>query len=213
MARTVPEKLIDKLLLLYLASDTLNHIRFLVETKLQKLVFLSELSMFKKEEKGFNYTFVRLNYGPFSQELRSDLGQLIGQEILMERGLRPTEEAAFILEDFQGIFERNKGYIEKIERVTEKYSRIPTEKLVHRVHAMHHPYLRPRRTIGSLKPTTPIIYRMSVERASKIFEVTAGELSDLELCFDKKISGYLEQAMMDVKTKPFRSHQEVFGTL
>lgn len=211
MARTVPEKLIDKLLLLYLVNDTLGHIKFLVETKLQKLVFLSELSMFKKEEKGLNYTFIKLDYGPFSQELRGDLGQLIQQEILMERGLRPLENANFILEDFQEIFERNKCFIKKIEKTTEKYSKVYTKKLVGRVHAMHHPYLRPRRTIGSLTPRTPIIYRMDARKASKIFEVTPQELSQLELCLDKQISRRLEEAMMDVKTKPLLSHQEVFG--
>ena len=213
MARTVPDKLIDKLLLLYLVEDTLKHIRFLIETKLQKLVFLSELLMFRKEEKGFNYTFIKLDYGPFSQEVRRDLGKLIEQAILFERGLRPTKQANFILEDFQNVFERNRPFIEKIEKTTKKYARVPTKKLVRRVHAMHHPYLLPKRTIGSLKPTTPIIYRMDERKASHLFEVKPQELSDLELCFNKQVSRYLEQAMTDVQTKHLLSHEEVFGSL
>lgn len=212
MARTLPEKLIDRLLLIYQISDALKHIRFLGETKLQKLTFLSELEMLKEYEKGFNYTFIKLDYGPFSSEVRSDLGQFIQQRILMER-LRPVEEFDFILEDFQEVLKRNRSFLQKMEKINAIYSRVPTRRLVARVHAMYHPYLRPRRTIGSLSPRTPIIYRMSVHDASKVFEVTPEELADLEMCFDKKISRSIHEAMKDAKTKHLLSHKEVFGTL
>ena len=61
MARTVPEKLIDKLLLLYLASDTLKHIRFLVETKLQKLG-VEKNKVKESLEKLNGYYFVNIWY-------------------------------------------------------------------------------------------------------------------------------------------------------
>ena len=43
------------------------------DTKAHKLTYLSELSMINDCEKGFNYDFRNLPYGPYSEELQEDI--------------------------------------------------------------------------------------------------------------------------------------------
>jgi len=210
--RTLQDRIIDKLLLIYQTHDALPYVRSLGETKLQKLTFLSELEMLKEANKGFNYSFIKLDYGPFSSQLRADLGTFIQQEILVEK-IRPRETFTFIIEDFDEIYQRNNSFIQKIEKINKIYAPIPTNKLVDKVHRMYHPYLRPQRTIGSLSPKTPIIYPIRECDATRTFHVTPGELADLEMSFDKKISTSIDKAMKDAQTKHLLSHEEVFGSL
>lgn len=210
MARNPIEKLIDNFLLIFQITDALEHVRYVYETKLQKLSFLSELEMLKQRHKGFNYRFIKLNYGPFSQELRCDLGDLIQQELLKE-DLRPTEEAYSLLEDFKDLLNRNEIFCNKIANINRKYSQIPTNKLVHLVHLMPHPYLRPARKIGNLSPRTPILYPIKPQMATASFHITQEEIADLELCLDKTVSSSIAEAMKDARTQRLLSHKEVFG--
>lgn len=210
MARNPIEKLVDNFLLIFQITNAFEYVQNLYETKLQKLSFLSELEMLKEKWKGYNYRFIKLDYGPFSQELRCDLGELIQQQILKEN-LRPTEEAYCLLDDFSELLNRNRLFITKISDVNKKYSQIPTQELVHMVHLMPHPYLHPTRRIGKLSPRTPILYPIKSQVASATFKIAQEELADLELCIDKKISSSIHEAMEDAKTQRLLSHEEVFG--
>jgi len=220
--RTVPEKLIDRLLTLYLITDALKYIKFLGETRVQKLVFLSERSMLKEYEKGFNYSYIKLDWGPFSPDLRADLGSLIEQEFLGIRTLETdngaiqgyliANEVKTLFDDFKEILQRNDHFLEAIRRVNREYARDSLKRLLRRVYAMPHPYLK-RRTIASLAPRNPILYPIESKKASRVFEITPEELDDLEMYLDKELSMRLEEAMKDAKTRHLLSHREVFGTL
>lgn len=71
MGRNVREVLTDRLLLLWLIYDAMHHKRF-GNTKAQKLAYLSEKLMIDGREKGFNYDFIKLPFGPFSEDLEKD---------------------------------------------------------------------------------------------------------------------------------------------
>lgn len=210
MARNPIEKLIDNFLLIFQITDALEYVQRVYETKLQKLSFLSELEMLKQKHKGYNYRFIKLDYGPFSQELRSDLGDLIQQQLLKEN-LRPSKEAYNLLEDFKDLVNRNEPFFNKISNINRKYSQIPTNKLVHLVHLMPHPYLRPQRKIGKLSPRTPILYPIKPPMATAIFNIKQEEIADLELCLDKTISSSIAEAMKNARTQRLLNHEEIFG--
>ena len=84
-----------------------------------KLSFLSELEMLKQHHKGFHYTFVKLDYGPFSSELRNDLGNLIQQQFLNE-GLRPTDKAHWVLEDFKEYQASHKAELKELREQNQR---------------------------------------------------------------------------------------------
>ena len=69
-------EVINKLLLLYLIERARNYGGIFEDTRLQKLVFLSERSMLGRGLRGFTYVFIRLLYGPFSRELDNDKAAL-----------------------------------------------------------------------------------------------------------------------------------------
>jgi len=70
MVRSLLEVLSDRLLLLWLVYDAMKYKTF-GETKVQKLTFLAEWEMLDKRQKGFNYSFIKLTFGPYSSDLES----------------------------------------------------------------------------------------------------------------------------------------------
>lgn len=126
MTRTLKEKAIDYFLTLYLVDDAFSRLKigFLPDTKLQKLVFLSEKSMIHEREKGFNFNFIKLTHGPFSQELKTSYDNLSQIGILGEFGLTPTTNSKIILEDFQEIIKRNTTFFQKITTVNNDFAKM-----------------------------------------------------------------------------------------
>ncbi len=209
VGRTYNEKLSDQFLLSYLVHDAFKHIRILPRTKLQKLVFLSEWSMIQGWKKGFNYAFIKLIYGPFSQELENDLTSQIRQGNIKNLGLRPTERLDLLVEDFGELLTRNRSFIEIIQKTNRKYARVPLKVLLKTVYGLPHPYL-PGRTIAELNLRTPILYRMKEDRAKETFRITDSEAEDLEASLDPKIFSSLVSAMDDIKHGRLVAHNEVF---
>jgi uncharacterized protein YwgA len=214
MVRTFKDKAIDYLLTIYLINDAFSrrNLRFLSETKLQKLVFLSEKSMIDERQKGFNFYFIKLTHGPFSQELRRTVEKLLQTRFLNDFRLEPTDNVKLILEDFQGVIERNQTFFQKIDTVNDRFARMGLEQLLDVVYAM--PWGRGgARTIAELPPRTPMLYPMKPHVIVKEFKVTDDEAEDLLMNFDPEAIKDLSEAMKDAREGRWRTYEQVFSDL
>ena len=200
MARTPKEKAVDSLLTLWLVDDAFSRkdLKFLSETKLQKLVFLSEKSMIDEREKGFNYYFIKLTHGPFSQELRSNMNKLLQIRYLNDFGLNLTGLAHSVLQDFQDVIERNPVFFQKICRVNDQFAPMPLPQLLRIVYAM--PWgRRGSRTIADLSPRTPMLYPMKQHQVREEFDISEKEAEDLLMNFDPKAVKDMLRAMKEMR--------------
>ena len=222
--RTSVEKLTDQFLLLYLINDVSKRTPFVPETKVQKLTFISEREMLSNSEKGFDYYFIKLLYGPYSPELDNDLHTLVQSEIVEAvptgRGadIVPTGRGANILRDFKDLIERNQIFVRRILDINRRYGILGFKRLLNSVYHMQsplHKYRRGRRppTIASLPLRTPLLKRISGEMASKTFSVTPEEVEDLLMNFDPKTVKELSQAMKEMRAGGLRTHEQVFSNL
>jgi len=212
MPRTPRDKAVDHLLTIYLVNDAFSRrkLRFLPETKLQKLVFLSEKSMIDERKKGFNFYFVKLIHGPFSQELKNGLGKLLQTRFLNDFGLMPTDHAKMILEDFQDVIKRNRTFFQKIDTVNEHFATMSLERLLKLVYAM--PWGRGR-TIEDLPLRTPMLYPMKPSNVVAELEITDDEVEDLLMNFNPEAVKELSQAMSEMREGRTLTYEQVFSNL
>jgi len=115
--------IVNKLLLLYLINRGEGRLR--EETRLQKLVFLSERHMLGKRMRGFTYVFIKLLYGPYSRELARDLENLDTLNYVdysPGRGYFVTLRGKKISEKFSHVIMQNKNFFEIIDDVIDKFS-------------------------------------------------------------------------------------------
>jgi len=213
MVRTFKDKATDYFLTAFLVNNAFTrwNIRFLQDTKLQKLIFLSEKSMIEQCEKGFNFYFIKLTHGPFSEELKNSYDNFSQIKFLNDFGLKPTVHTRMILEDFQDVIKRNQVFFKKIDEVNEQYARMPLEKLLKIIYAM--PWGRGTRTIADLPLHTPILYPMKPERISLEFKITDDEAEDLLMNFDPEAIHDLSEAMRDAQEGRWKTYEQVFSDL
>lgn len=212
MARTSEEKTIDRLLTLYLINECYetHNLRSLSETKLQKLVFLSEKKLIDQRIKALNYQFIRLLYPTYSSELNGDLTNFVRLGYLTEPWFGKTGRLDMIIEDFSEVFRRNKLLLGVINEVLDKYACVPTNRLVEMVYRMLWRRGRKFIRINDLDLGVRMLYPLKYEKAHAIFTVTEDELEDLNICLNPKISKELDRAFDDAKRGKLLSHEEVF---
>ena len=188
--------------------------RGLSETKLQKLVFLSEKKLIDNRIKAFNYRFVKLLHPSYSSELNSDLTHFVKSKYLNEPWFRQTRKMRLVLEDFSEVFSRNRHVLSLIDDVLSQRARNRTDFLVNMV--FHMPWRMTRygmQTIEDLKIGTPLLYPLSHEKAHETFKITEEELENLEICLNPQISRDLDKAFNEMRRGKMLSHEEVFGDL
>jgi len=210
MVRTSKEKTIDRLLTLYSINECYEQckVRALSETKLQKLIFLSEKSLIDQRIKAFNYRFIRLLHPTFSKELSNDLVSFVRMGYLREPWLKRTNKVKMIFEDFNRVFERNSHVTRVIDEVVSTYADISTNRLVEMVYKM--PWAR-NRIINDLAIGVPMLYPLKRENAREVFAISENELEDLEICLNPKLSREMDQAFNEMRRGRLLSHAEVFG--
>ena len=221
LGRALINRLIDQFLLAYTIGDASKRTAFLSETKLQKLAFISEKEMSKNNEKGFNYYFIKLYYGPYSQDLRSDLNNFVQSNIVeaepAEIGTKiiPTKKCLSIFEDFGSISMRNRAFLKTITEVNRRYADLDFRKLLNSVYRMQSPlgkYTKGRktRTIAHFPLRAPLLKPIQKEKASGVFTLTPTEVATLEIYFEKGAFDSLTQAVESARTKPLLGFDEVF---
>lgn len=211
MARTFLDKAIDHFLTLYLINDAFCRwdLPLLPNTKLQKLVFLSEKAMIDEREKGFNFYFIKLIHGPFSQELENDLGRLVENGFIDDEELRPTSNTTVILDDFRDMILKNPTFFEKVNGVNNYFAGMSLQKLLKIVYAM--PWGKRRgETIADLPQRTPMLYPMKPEIVRTGFQITEDEAESLLMNFDPDAINDLSEAMRDAREGKWRTYEQVF---
>jgi uncharacterized protein YwgA len=212
-SRTIKETLSDRLLLLWLLYDAMKF-KAIGDTKAHKLGYLSELSMKKDQEKGFNYDFKKLPYGPYSEQLQKDADWLEEQKLIDSR--RFAEGKIFqnsrfgrkLLNDFSDLFIRNNRFTQKIFAVNSKYASLNTFQLVEEVHQQGYPDLESVK-IDEVEIGEIILYRLSSENAKVEFDIRPEELATLEVYLDDEAYGSAMHAFESAKRKPLLRMDEV----
>jgi len=212
MVRTAQERAIDCLLTTYVIDDAFSRceLQSMPETMLQKLVFLSERSMIRERKKGFCFRFVKLKYGPFSQELKDSLGGLKKTGLVGSR-LAPTPPLGVLLQDFRDVIERNKIFFQEISQVNDAYAGMSLRELLNTVYAM--PWGKHGKTIKDLPLRTPMLYPMRPGNVKLEFGITAEEGEDLLMNFDLEAITQLQQAASDMREGRTRTYEQVFAGL
>jgi hypothetical protein len=215
MGRNVREILADRLLLLWLIYDAMSYKRF-GDTKVQKLVYLSEKQMIDNHEKGFNYDFIKLPFGPFSEDLEKDSQWLLEQKLMaaipINEEVKIFSKSRFgckFLDDFHDLFVRNNLFTIMIAETNRKFAIKNAQEIVDYVHSLPHPYLK-NRTIDDLKLGTTILYKMDEKKAKTTFSITPEELATLDLYLDDENYRSIMEASESAKKKPLLSFDEVF---
>jgi uncharacterized protein YwgA len=207
----IKDKIINRFLTLYLIDNSFKkkQLRFLSETKLQKLVFLSELDMLNKGIEGFNFYFLRLHYGPYSFELAKDKAQLITSGFLEEKALKPTKDATYLMEDFSTIIARNAKVISEIDSVNCSYAPLELDFLLNKVHSM--PWKNA--TVHDLPQRTPMLYPLKPSARKVAFDISDKELDDLVMNLDPDVCQEFDEAENDVNEGRFLTHEQVFSNV
>jgi len=134
--KTELQKLSQSLLLLKIL-DTDNNI--FGNLKLQKQVFLNELSLMKANMGGLYYKYFRHNYGPFSADLMGDYTVLANKGFIHKTTYSLTERGQYLIEYVEGSIREhkdNKRIFRKVENTTEKYKKYNGTELMQRVYKL-----------------------------------------------------------------------------
>jgi len=215
LRREKKEVLSDRLLLLWLLYDAMVYKRF-GETKAQKLAYLSEKKMIDDREKGFNYDFIKLPFGPYSEELGKDIEWLEDQKLI---GSTPISDEASIfnesrfgrklLNDFHELFVRNNLFTMKIAGVNRAYATKNSQEIIDYVHSLPHPYIKGH-TIDDVKLGTKILYKLDERKAVNTFNLTPEELATLDIYLDDENYRSVIMSSESAKRKPLLRFDEVF---
>ena len=188
--RSLWEQLADRLLLLYTLKDLNGRGARVYETALQKLVFLAEREMLASRVKGFNYNFVRLDFGPYSSELKKDLVALMACGLVKddpERGYVITEKGRELLGRLGSLLERNDDILHIIRSVNERYGYMSLRELLSHVYSLPRPLKGPREPIEKVKLRTPLLRRLNASRARRVLDMRPDELRLLSVATDPEV--------------------------
>ena len=195
--RGLDELLSDLFLLLYLIVDAYERGKAIKEeTRLQKLVFLAEREMLVRRVKAFDYNFIRLTFGPYSDELRRDLARLLECGLIYDdpgKGLIPTEKGLRLIEKMRDVIDKYGEVVEIIHKMNEEYAGMPLEKLLEHVYNLRRPLKGPKVAIKEVKIRTPLLRRISEDRAKVIFRIPGDRMKVLEAYFDPEVEEVLHE--------------------
>ncbi len=203
----------NRLLLLWLLHDAMRF-KAVGDTKAHKLAYLSELEMVKQQEQGFNYSFKKLPYGPYSDELQADVDWLEEQQLIESRPFADGKifsDSRFgkkLLSDFSPMFVRNNEFTRKIYGVNCKYAAYSTHQLVDIVHQLQHPYRNMK--IDDAPMHDLLLCPLGSDLAKVEFTITPEELSTLEVYLDDESYRSVTSACYSAQRKPLLSLDEVF---
>ena len=123
--RTKKEIYIDYLLTLYLIRySEENNYHIDGRLKFQKLMFISEINMLNKSEKGLHLKFFRYNYGPYSRELAEDYKELEKRDLITNFKITSAgiEILNLLWEGVKGI-NKNRSIANELEKTVNHYGK------------------------------------------------------------------------------------------
>jgi uncharacterized protein YwgA len=195
--RTLEEKTIDKLLLLYI----LNKTTIRGKTKLQKTVFFIEDSLNSEGIKAFNYKFIRWHYGEFSRELESDLKELVENNLIVDsRGL--TDRSIDMLKKIESSITKNSKIARKIDAISKWASERPLDIVRTLAYTK---ILRDGIQVKDIPEDTVLLQKLDESQTREKFIINGGWIGTLELLFNKNAADSLNIALKQRPDIPFRA--------
>lgn len=123
------QRLVDRLLLLYLFDRVSEVNRITGDVKLQKLVFLSEKEMIENEIQGMNYNFFRWDLGPMSKGVYEDHAFLCENELVSESDGTILSTGERILSKVVPLLQKNPEFARTIDDIVQSYGSISGGRL------------------------------------------------------------------------------------
>lgn len=195
--RTLEERITDRFLMLFLIQDADKR---LGNTKLQKLAYLSELEMNVQGFKGLNFNFIKMPFGPYSSELKKDIEHLVDSKIISKESHKLTKNGKKILSNFRHLIENNPVLTKKIQDTVKKFSHIPRDELVDKVHNMCNPQ-RPWLTIDETKHGSYLLKRMKLWHKDRVFKLMETDIASLEIYFESDAFNSLKSSLDKAKSE------------
>lgn len=200
----VRQKIVDRLLLLYLYDRVSEESRITGDVKLQKLAFLSEKSMIERDAKGLTYKFFRWDHGPMSKEVYEDREFLEENDLVSDYTGEIKSEGQEVLEQARDVFEANREFIQDIDDVVEKYGEFSGSSLKQLVYNIEVTPLSTGRTlkVEDIPETTDIFFPIPDELAAEQFEISDGWISTLDILMSEDSRESLERSIRLAKQYP-----------
>lgn len=213
--RDLVEWVSDQLLLLY-AINHASEIRHLGVTRIQKIMFLSELASWEKKIGGLDYQFIRYHFGPFSSELGEDIDRFCKRKLIESwhsdssdiNAYRLLPEGRELFEDSHTILARNKQILIPIMEKIQYTMKAPKiDLLLPEIYCLSNP-LNNRQTIEETELTGHLLTRKKRPSNMKPFDITEEEAESFEIMLDPKLWKDFLLAEKSVRTQPAKPWRE-----
>jgi len=134
------DHIIDKFLLLYLIDQIFQKgFRISGALKLQKIIFLAEWEMIKRELKGFHFKFFRYNLGPYSKQLQLDYNSLAEKGFINKSTYSLTVCGRSLIKHLLSvpkIYEENAIFFQSLDESLNKWGIHSGEELKNKIYNM-----------------------------------------------------------------------------
>lgn len=201
--KNIDDRVKNNLLLLYLINKT-NEIADVEDNlKVQKLVFLSQKKLIEKKIKGFSYNFFRWERGPFSANVSEDINGLIQDNFLSwgKGNIKLTKEGEKVLKECSEILESNHNVIQYVDQIVEEYGQLTPDEIKKYVYDLRImvPRIRKLMRIEDIPMRTLILFKPSLKRVKRTFNVSDDWLVTLELILNPEARESLKRAQRDAR--------------
>jgi hypothetical protein len=191
--------------------------------KVQKCTFLVTLDEFTKRLKGFDLTFFRYKWGPFSKQLWDVEGRLETAGLLVQRTsgenevdeLLFTEEGGALADDLCAAIDAiagNRQFTEGYERVVGQFADADTKTLLDFVYDLSvKPIGGSKQRIKDMPNNLDITQVLDPEDADAEVVIPDGWLDTLAIMLSKGNRDGIQRAADDLAHGRVRSHEEVWA--
>lgn len=193
----VRQKIIDRLLLLYLYFRVSESSRITGDVKLQKLAFLSEKSMIERQANGFHYKFFRWEHGPMSKEVYEDREYLEENELVSDYTGKINKRGREVIDQAEEVLLNNSDFIQDIDSVIEEfgnYSGAALKNIVYDVEVTPLTMARPLR-VEDIPPTTDIFFSIPEELAEEHFDISDDWIETLDILMNDESRESLDRSI------------------
>lgn len=206
--RDIQEAIMDRVLLLYLvAKSRKKGYNVSGHIKLQKLLYKTEERMYVSKYKGLNYSFIRWNFGPFSQEIYSDVKDLGENGFLKVRPgevIDISDDGVQLINALGEVLEKNRKFKEIIDRVINEFGPLKGDQIKDAMYS--YPKIGERKLIAEIKKGELILPRLVDSEAVDRFWIDEKWFETLRILFDPALYKSMKEGLKALKTeegKPF----------
>jgi uncharacterized phage-associated protein len=191
------QKIVDRLLTLYLYSEVSDISRMTGDVKLQKLVFLSERDMIRSQTQGFNYSFFRWDHGPMSKGVYEDHEFLKNNRLVDPNSMRVSSRGWDVLEHAEELLRENAHIVSKIRDVVSEYGSMSGAQLKSEVYDMEISPLTGTDTIKveNIPEGRDIYFPLPEELQDTKFSIDDEWLHTLDILFTEDSRRGMEEAI------------------